>query len=389
MRLAQLILFSLLTLASAFSAIADAEEGGDNEQQRTEQKREQLRQRIARLQDSIRKTRQEKDALSAELADSAREIGAIIAQLNKLQKKQQTLQQKLTGLKHRQSDLQTHLETSRHKLAQLLRSAYMTGREERLKLFLNQQDPAALSRLLAYHDYISRARTRQLQALSQDLESLRSLSRQIGKEQSRLDRLRQQQQTRKEQLEEHQKQRKGLLKQVDARLQQQGDKLARWQEDERRLAGLLKELQNTLHSLELPEQKGFRESKGQLGWPVRGRLRKTFGAQKIGNLRWDGVIIGAKEGAEVRTIHAGRVAWADWLRGYGLLIIVEHGDGFMSLYGNNQSLFKETGDWVETGEIIAQAGTGEGHARTGVYFGIRYQGKALNPVRWCKKRRRR
>ena len=386
MRLAQLILCGLLAVAGSFS---QAQENGKDEQQRTEEKREQLRQSIARLQDSIRKTQKEKDSLSAELADSEREIGAIIAHLNRLQQKQQSLGRKLAGLRRRQGDLQQHLETSRRKLALLLRSAYMTGREERLKLFLNQQDPAALSRLLAYHDYISRARTKQLQLLSQDLESLRNLTRQIGEEQSRLDRLHAQQQTRKEQLVKHQQQRKSLLKQVDARLQQQGEKLARWQEDERRLADLLKDLQSALHSLELPEQKGFRESRGQLSWPVRGRLRKTFGAQKIGNLRWDGVIIGAKEGAEVRTIHAGRVAWADWLRGYGLLIIVEHGDGFMSLYGNNQSLFKETGDWVEAGEIIAQAGAGEGHAKSGVYFGIRYQGKALNPVRWCKRRARR
>lgn len=388
MRFGQFFACGLLLFAGSASWPAHADQIDQGERQRTAQQREQLRKSIASLQESIRKTRQEKDSLSAELADAEGEISALIARLGKLRQKQQQLQQKLQNLQGRQQALQGHLELNRHKMALLLRSAYMAGREERLKLFLNQQNPATLSRLLAYHDYISRARATQLQVLSQDLEGLRKLTLQIAQEQSRLDQLQQQQQARKEELEDHRQQRKELLKQVDSRLQQQGEKLARWQEDERRLAGLLKKLQDTLLSLNLPEQKGFRESRGQLRWPVKGRLRKTFGAQKIGNLRWDGVIIGAREGAEVRTIHAGRIAWADWLRGYGLLIIVDHGDGFMSLYGNNQSLFKETGDWVEVGEIIAQAGAGEGHAGTGVYFGIRYQGKALNPVRWCKKRRK-
>jgi septal ring factor EnvC (AmiA/AmiB activator) len=380
-----LLLWGILLLAS----IGTAEEGDQEQLRIQQQKRQQLQQSISRLQESIRKTRREKDSLTAELADSEREIGSLIAQLRQLDAQQLLLQENLRDLQRQQQELQRHLAASRNKLGQLLRSAYMAGRQERLKLFLNQQDPALLSRLLAYHDYISRERARQLQLLSQNMKKNRALAIQIEQQQTSLDQSRKQQQTKKESLQQHQAQRRHLLQLVDSRLQQQDQKLARWQEDERQLANLLKDLQHQFRGLDLPEQKGFQESKGKLIWPLSGKLLKGFDTHKIGNLRWDGVIIGAREGEEVRTVHAGRVAWADWLRGYGLLIIVEHGDGFMSLYGNNQSLFKETGDWVEAGEVIAQASGGGGRTKSGVYFGIRYQGKALNPARWCTKSHRR
>ncbi len=360
-----------------------------DQQQRAQQQREQLQQRISRLQQTIRKTRQEKDSLAAELADAEQEVGTLVAQLRQLNVQQQQLQQQLQRLQQQQQDLQQRLGKTREKLALLLRSAYMAGRQERLKLFLNQQDPAALSRLLAYHDYISRERVRQLQIFDRDLKEKRSLAAQIKHQQASLERLRLQQQEKKASLQQRQQQRRQLLQQVDSRLQQQGEKLKSWQEDERRLVELLQHLRDAFQMLDLPEQKGFRESRGKLIWPLPGRLLKTFGSQKIGNLRWDGVIISAAAGEDVRAVHAGRIAWADWLRGYGLLIIVEHGDGFMTLYGHNQSLFKETGEWVEAGEIIAQASGGGGRNDSGIYFGIRHQGKALNPVRWCRKRNRR
>ncbi len=131
--------------------------------------------------------------------------------------------------------------------------------------------------------------------------------------------------------------------------------------------------------------KPFKALRGGLEWPARGRLVSLFGTQRAGNLKWDGVVIAAKEGSEVKAIHHGRVAFSDWLRGFGLLMIIDHGDGYMSLYGHNQSLFKETGDWVEPGETIAVMGNSGGQRNAGVYFGIRYKGKAVNPKKWCKR----
>lgn len=380
-----LCLMLLLAGTTLFASQVEAN-SQDGQLHIQQQKRDQLQKDISRLQESIKNTRREKDSLTAELADAEREVGSLIAQLRQLKGEQKQFALGLHDLRLQQQSLQQQLALSREKLALLLRSAYMAGRQERLRLFLNQQDPALLSRQLAYHDYISRARARQLQLLSQELQKKHVLTTKIEQQQTALAQLLDRQQSKKNDLQQRQQQRRQLLRQVDSRLKQQGEKLQRWQEDERRLSALLKQLQNVFRGLDLPEQRGFRQSKGKLIWPLSGKLLKTFGSQKIGNLRWDGVIIRATAGDAVRSVHAGRVAWADWLRGYGLLIIIEHGEGFMSLYGNNQSLFKEAGDWVEAGEIIAQASGDAGRQSGGIYFGIRHQGKALNPLRWCNKR---
>ena len=361
--------------------------GGAEDVRQHQEQRERLRKQIQQLQADIRKEQERKDSLTAELADREREIGRLYQQLRLLDRQARELEEQLARAKARRQQLDESMRQDADRLARLLRSAYLIGRQERLKLFLNQQAPVLLTRMLAYHDYISRERASQLRKLRADAEELRELTQRITGKQRELQqaRLRQQEQTL--QLESRQQQRRLLLSQIEESLSQKGQKLARWQEDERRLGELLEQIESALKNLDFPEQKGFRESRGSLPWPLRGRLLKRFGAEKIGNLRWDGVIIGAKAGDSVRAVHAGRVAWADWLRGYGLLMIVEHGDGFMTLYGNNQSLFKQTGDWVETGEIIAQAGDGRMDGSPGVYFGIRHKGRALNPVRWCGKRR--
>ncbi len=375
----------LILFAGAASAAQERSGGGKDVRQHQEQ-RERLRQQIRRLQADIRRERQRKDSLMAELADREREIGKLYQQLRALDGQARRLEERLAKAQARRRQLDERMRQDADRLARLLRSAYLIGRQERLKLFLSQQDPALLSRILAYHDYISRARASQLRKLRADAEELRQLTQDIARQQQELQQARLGQQEHTLELEARQEERRRLLAQIEDSLSEKGRKLARWQEDERRLGELLEQIESALKNLDFPEQKGFRESRGSLPWPLRGRLLKRFGAEKIGNLRWDGVIIGAKPGDSVRAVHAGRVAWADWLRGYGLLMILEHGNGFMTLYGNNQSLFKETGDWVEGGEVIAQAGDGRMANGVGIYFGIRHKGKALDPVRWCSKR---
>jgi septal ring factor EnvC (AmiA/AmiB activator) len=138
--------------------------------------------------------------------------------------------------------------------------------------------------------------------------------------------------------------------------------------------------------LEPVTEEPFASRKGELAWPAKGRIGARFGsARGVGRLYWDGVLIEAPEGGEVRSVHYGRVAFADWLRGFGLLLIIDHGDGYMTLYGYNQSLFKETGEWVEAGEVIAQVGRSGGRSTSGVYFGIRHNGEPIDPKKWCKK----
>jgi septal ring factor EnvC (AmiA/AmiB activator) len=181
-----------------------------------------------------------------------------------------------------------------------------------------------------------------------------------------------------------QRARQELLARIDAELADQGRRLARMQADERELEALLRRLEQDTGDLGLndPAPMPFAERRGRLPWPTVGEIVHRYGTQRLGGLVWDGVMIAPPGDDEVRAVHHGRVAYADWLRGFGLLLIVDHGDGYLTLYGHNQALFKEVGDWVEEREPVAQVGGSDGGRRPEIYFGIRYQGRSVNPSRW-------
>ena len=180
-----------------------------------------------------------------------------------------------------------------------------------------------------------------------------------------------------------------MLAGLVSELQTADQELARLQADQAQLRQLLLEIQQALADIpdEAPGAEPFVQRKGRLPWPSRGRIAAAFASPKLGGMSWDGVMISAQPGEAVQAVHHGRVAFADWLRGFGLLLILDHGDGWMTLYGHNQSLFKEVGDWVEAGEPLALVGNSGGRQASGVYFGIRHQGKAVDPGRWCRKPR--
>ncbi|RMG35548.1 MAG: hypothetical protein D6720_06945 [Gammaproteobacteria bacterium] len=264
------------------------------------------------------------------------------------------------------------------------------GRQERLRLVLDQDDPGEISRLLTYYDYLNRERVRRVSDIRRRLQALRQTQKALEQEQARLAALEQAQRERKRALEAEQLTRRRLVAKLAAEIEGQGARLTRLQRNEQQLQLLLRNLQDALADIpaETVQQTPFPKMRGKLPWPVKGVIRKAFGDPKIGQLRWDGVMIAAPEGREVRAVHAGRVAFADWLRGFGLLLIVDHGDGYMTLYGHNQSLFKEPGDWVQKGETIATVGDTGGRRETGIYFAIRRNGKPVDPLRWCRRVRR-
>ncbi|HIE55500.1 MAG TPA: peptidase M23, partial [Chromatiaceae bacterium] len=353
----------------------------------TPQQHEKLRRAIEELRRQQEQTRAEKDGISIELEQLERQIGTLAAGLRDLMRRQQALQQQHETLIAEKRERARELESIRRQLAALVRGAYFAGREERLKLLLNQEDPALISRILAYHDYLARARVRKLEQVRRHLDEVERLSSDIQRQQYQLQQLAGEQLEKKRMLEARNRERKSVLARLQRQLRDQGERLQRMKEDEQRLARLIEQAQRALSVLQLPERQKFAQRRGKLSWPLKGRLLVLFGADKIGDLRWDGVIIKAPEGREVRAIHSGRVAYADWLRGYGLLIILDHGDGYMSLYGHNQGLFKETGDWVNAGEVIGLAGRSGGIREAGIYFGIRHKGEAVDPVRWCRSTR--
>ena len=342
---------------------------------------------ITGLEAEIHQTRGQHESLSSRLAAAEREIGELVRTMNELDQQRSELKADLEVLRSRQNEEQGMLRREQDLLKRQLRSAYITGRQERLRILLNQQDPAPLSRTLAYYDYLNRARAARMQEIQYRIDKLASLGTQISARESELEKLKQERLTEKLVLEQTQVERQQIISTLALQLTQSGAALEQLKQDEAQLNILLQGIQQKLRDQDNPRQLPFRKLKGKLPWPASGRIRASFGSSKIGDLRWDGVIIAAPEGRKLHAVHAGRVAYADWLRGYGLLLIIDHGDGYMSLYGHNQSLFKETGDWLEAGEVIGLVGSSGAQSATGIYFGIRHEGKAVNPARWCKKGR--
>ncbi len=379
-RLIQVLLLVSVVFSPALYAAADVDS--------KRKELEEIQQRIRHLQHDLKLIKGQRQALHAGLRDAEKRIANAARVVRRLRKQIARQQKRLERLKTARRQTQERVATQRQALARQIRAAYAMGRQERIKLLLNQQEPGVVSRMLIDYDYLNRARSRRLVRLKQELARLGEIEEEILAENSRLKSL------EKERRQEHKhflrsrEERKRLLATLNADIRSKGDRLDELKRDEKRLQRLIDKLRETLADLPVTvkESLPFRKRAGRLQWPVKGRLAIRYGApRKLGKLRWEGVFIAAPEGREVKAVHHGRVAFADWLRGYGLLMIIDHGDGYMTLYGHNQVLFKETGEWVEPGETIALVGESGGHSRSGVYFGIRYKGKPVNPVRWCRK----
>ena len=355
---------------SGFSVCHAAEEG---------KKLENIRGEIRQLSQSIEKDQGYYKTLQAELVKEEKLLGEIGSELHRLESKIQFENQQLSSLnQEKQRQLESLAET-RSQLGSLVRSAYALGRQERIKLFLNQQDPEVLNRVINYYDYFNRQRIQQIEAANRLILQISESEEKIHI--AKMD-LESSHQLKKQQLKEFERAKQNRTRLV-AELQQsiKGKKqtLSRLKEDEAALSQLLKSIKQQ----QMEQKQRFSSQKGKMSWPAKGYLKNLFGTVKAEGVKWDGVFITAEEGSEIKSIHHGKVAYADWLRGYGLLIIVDHGEGYMSLYGHNQSLFKEAGDQVEAGESIALVGNSGGQNKPGLYFSIRKKGKPTNPKKWC------
>jgi septal ring factor EnvC (AmiA/AmiB activator) len=353
------------------------------------QRLEQVRGRISELQREMEGAKGQYGELTRRLQQSEQEIGRVSLRLQSLDDQLANQRRRIAALREEEATATAALVEQRTALARQVRAAYVIGRQERLRLLLNQEDPASLSRVLVYFDYLNRARAERMATIQKYLAASKRFRRDIVSEEQRLQALLAEEQANLSELEARQQDRLAVVRDLGERLEDQGRQLERLRRDEGRLQFLIEQIERALSDipLELPGQELFSQRKGELGWPTKGRLAATFGAPKAGSLRWDGVLIDAAEGDEVRAVHYGRVAFADWLRGFGLLLIVDHGDGWMSLYGHNRSLFKDVGDWVQANEAVATVGNSGGRIEPGVYFGIRHKGVAVDPQRWCRRPR--
>ena len=242
-----------------------------------------------------------------------------------------------------------------------------------------------MHRILTYYDFFNRERIKHIESGNRLIAEMQQTEIQIGEKKLALDQSYQEKNQQLEMMHQAKEARAQLVAKLETDIKGNTQSLQQLQEDAENLQKLLTEIQHQQQIQQRKREQKFTSLKGRLPWPASGYLSKFFGSPKIGGVSWDGVLITAPEGREVKAIHHGRVAYSDWLRGYGLLMIIDHGEGFMTLYGHNQSLFKEVDEWVDAGEAIALVGNSGGQKNPGLYFSIRKEGKPTDPRKWCNR----
>ena len=346
-----------------------------------------LRARIEKLQAEVESTRGERDEVRARLRDLERRISALVRNLHDTDVRMRAETRRLNALEQDRERRRAELADRRQELERAVRAAYALGNQAYLKLLLSQEDPASVSRVLTYYRYLATARATRIEEITGVLARLDVVEAQISERQRSLAGLRTEQLQHKATLENARHERRTVLASLNERLTSRSQEIERLKRNEQRLTHLVRELRTVLAETPAPPPvtSGRNLPKGRWLLPVRGRLVARFDSPKaMGSLRWRGIFIAAPEGTNVRAVARGRVAYADWLRGFGLLLVIDHGGGLMTLYGHNQSLYKGVGDQVEAGEVIAVTGNTGGPPQPGLYFEVREQGEPRNPLDWCK-----
>ena len=348
---------------------------------------QELRARIGRMQSKLDNDIQQRSKLQLELRGSEQQIARLSKSLHDLDRTVTQAQSHLAALQRQQAQKQVALAAQKYALAKQIQAAYMQGRDSQLQLLLNAQDPATISRLLAYYDYFNKARAARIQSVRDELEVLATINNQVQQQVKDLSNLRTQRTQALAQLEQSRQQRKQALVQLNASIHTSSQKLARMRNDASTLENLLANLQQTLADIPagLEGHHRFASLRGRLPWPVAGHVIQRFGEPLAGGrLHARGDLIAAPLGTPVRAISYGRVVFADWLPHFGLLVIIDHGDGYMSIYAHNQNVYAQVGDWVQMGETIATLGDSGGQNQAALYFEIRYRNVALSPRDWCR-----
>jgi len=348
-----------------------------------ERELEAVRKQISDLKQSMDKRASDRDRISGELQAAEMVISEKRIHLMELERQRDFSERKIAELGVKQARQEKALAEESRLLAAQVQTAYMSGRQERIKLLLNQHDPASLGRLLTYYRYFSDYRGQNIEAVSTIIDELDALKRQASQEQQRLAGLARARYAELTELNNAQVGRQALLVSLKKRIAEEGSEVDRLAAQEQDLSRLIAELTSILSDYPISSEDPFSRLKGKLTWPVAGRLTHDFGQPRAGGgLKWNGVVLSAPRGREIRAIYHGRVVFADWLAGMGLLVIVDHGEGYMSLYGYNETTLKLAGDWVAPGDVIATVGESGGQARPALYFELRKGTRPVNPRAW-------
>lgn len=371
-----ILLLSILPVSWAYSA---------ENQEQNEQILLQLKKEINNLQKNLKSKKKQQSKAITQLRKSEKQIATATKILRSTNRQLNQKNNQLKKLNRQQRELNQNKEAQKKALALQVKSAFISGRQEYLKMLLNQEDPEALGRMLVFYQYMNNARTQKVAELQQTLRELKEVDLAIQAEIEALNTLKQSKEAESKRLKQLKNKRQQLVKALALEIKQKSEQLTELQINATELQELIDSVREAIENIEFTQPlEGLRHLKGKLNWPVKGKRSQRYGVMVAEGLRSNGVVITAKEGSSVNAIHFGRVVYADWLRGFGLLIILDHGKGYMSLYGYNQALYKEVGDWVELGESIATVGQSGGQQFSGLYFELRHQGKPFNPKRWIK-----
>lgn len=347
----------------------------------------QVRSRIDTIRRAIHADAERRDSLAGQVKEAELKIQSARERLSDVRARRIASENRLSDLKSEQATTNKRIDAEREALAAELKVAYMNGRQEQLKLLLNQQDPARLGRIMAYYGYFGRARAERITAISEHLAHLELIAENIALETEKLRELEEDQARDVKLLAGARDQRARTLAQVQSKIKTRNDELGKLQREAQALEKLVEELRRAIEEFpELAEQP-FQRVKGKLPWPVKGSLLARFGQLRAGGpLKWQGIVIGADRGTQVRSPYYGRVVYADWLPGLGLLVVVDHGGGYMSLYGHNEQVYRRVGDRVSPGDPLSAVGDAAGLGKPGLYFEIRKGRDTLDPGAWLAKR---
>ena len=404
-----------------------------------EQERAELRKKLLTLKEDIGKTEQARGHAADSLAASEAAISNANRSLRELAAEQERTKKRLEKLSVSQEALETAVAQQRNRLEKMLRGQYVGGQDDRVKLLLSGDNPNRIARELRYLGYVSAEQSKAIDILQQNLAAIEANKLDAEEARNALDDIAEEQREQKALLEKEKNKRKDLLSQLSTQLSSQRKQAGNLTRDEERLSSLVEKLAALIaqqrkaeeeeakrrarakaeqkdkiaaktrsgdKSAERPDASppksaskstletetplasdgsGFASMKGKLKLPVKGEQVASFGARRADGPNWKGLFIKAPEGAEVRAVAAGEIIFADWMRGFGNLLVVDHGGQYMTIYGNNQSLLKRPGDKLKAGEVIATVGNSGGNEQSGLYFEMRYQGRAIDPSSWMNR----
>jgi septal ring factor EnvC (AmiA/AmiB activator) len=343
-----------------------------------------VQRQIEQLQKSVREDVARRDKLSAALRKAEERVGEARGRLEAARQRVRESDRRIRELAAERAREEARLGAERDALAAELRAAYVTGREEHLKLLLSQKDPSALGRMLVYYSYFGEARAGRIVAIESTVTRIEALAADEAAERERLAVLESERAQELAALEGARADREEALAGLNATIRSREDSIARLKQDAATLEKLIEDLRRALREAPAPEGRPFARVRGQLPWPVPGRIVARFGESRGGGLKWNGVLIATERGAEVRAPYAGRVVYADWLPGLGLLLIIDHGGGYMTLYGHNEQLYKQVGDPVAASDVVATVGDSGGQSRPELYLEVRKGTAAEDPRRWFR-----